>query len=93
MLIPLDKSHQRIGNFSDSQMNYISGLFSKMFTEAQDVMANRVKRHADLGLSWRYRQEIRADNGAPFARYAKAVVALKKVNYRLILTRIRNNIE
>lgn len=77
LLIPLDKSHQRIGNFTDSQMNYITGLFRKMFTEMQ-AGGNRVRRHAN---TWRYRQEIRSYNGAPFARYAKAVVAAKQVSH------------
>ncbi|CAC5395059.1 unnamed protein product [Mytilus coruscus] len=90
LLIPLDSSHQRIGNFTDEQMDYIKSLIRKSFFEIFNKMGNRVKRTTKS--VWRVREEIRARNGAPFQRYAEAVRRLKKSGEYDVLAQIHTTV-
>lgn len=87
LLLPLDKTHQRIGNFSSEQMSYIQQLFRQMYTEAYKTQTNRMKRYAKASYYVQpgpgTRTEVRSFNGTNFRQYAEAVQRLKKV--RLIL--------
>lgn len=84
LLLPLDKTHQRIGNFSSDQMSYIQQLFRKMYTEAYKTQTNRIKRYAkasyDVPPGAGTRPEVRSFNGAIFRQYAEAVQRIKKVS-------------
>ena len=78
LLVPIDSSFQRIGNFSEEQMNLIRGLFRKIYAEAYNTITSRVKRNVGTA-HWRVRVEVRQNNGEAFKKFANAVVNLKKV--------------
>lgn len=89
LLIPFDSSRERIGNFTAKEINYIQSIFRKINSENYKIQRNRVRRQVPLVPNnpnnvWRYRQEVRTNNGYHFNLYATRVRELKAVSIYLI---------
>lgn len=97
LLLPRDGSNQRIGNFTDEQVNYLQHLFRKIYTEAYRAASNRVKRGIQYAGdvedrdAFRVRTEIRYLGGQNYRRFATAVQRIKKVMKKLVLFLLEND--
>ncbi|XP_063400599.1 tyrosinase-like protein 1 [Mytilus trossulus] len=93
LLIPFDTSRKRIGNFTAKEINYIQSIFRKINSETYKIHRNRVRRQVPLlpnspNNIWRYRQEVRTNNGYHFNLYAIRVRELKATGQYDIIANI-----